>query len=73
MSTGNLSPSHDAVLRGATLIDGTGRPPYRADLPEPLNLLGDPSDFRFCDFRSYFDAVDAGGRAASQPGSGGER
>lgn len=32
MSTGNLTPPYDAVLRGATLIDGTGRRPYRADL-----------------------------------------
>ena len=29
------------------------------DLPEPLNLLGEPGHFRFPDFRSYFDAVDA--------------
>ena len=28
-------------------------------LPEPLNLLGEAQDFRFPDFRSYFDAVDA--------------
>ena len=28
-------------------------------VPEPINLLGEPGDFRFADFRSYFDAVDA--------------
>ena len=27
-------------------------------IPEPINLLGQPEDFRFGDFRSYFDAVD---------------
>ena len=27
-------------------------------IPEPINLLGEPEDFRFGDFRSYFDAVD---------------
>ena len=27
-------------------------------IPEPINLLGEPEDFRFRDFRSYFDAVD---------------
>ena len=32
------------------------RPPA---VPEPINLLGDPGDFRFPDFQSYFDAVDA--------------
>ena len=29
------------------------------DVPEPINLLGAPQDFRYRDFRSYFDAVDA--------------
>lgn len=28
-------------------------------VPEPINLLGEPGDFRFPDFQSYFDAVDA--------------
>ncbi|MDE0224088.1 MAG: D-aminoacylase [Gammaproteobacteria bacterium] len=28
-------------------------------VPEPINLLGEPKDFRFRDFSSYFDAVDA--------------
>lgn len=28
-------------------------------VPEPINLLGQPEDFRFGDFRSYFDAVEA--------------
>ena len=28
-----------------------------AELPEPFNLLGDISHFRFADFASYFDAV----------------
>ena len=28
-------------------------------VPEPINLLGEPGDFRFADFQSYFDAVDA--------------
>ena len=28
-------------------------------VPEPINLLGESEDFRFPDFRSYFDAVDA--------------
>lgn len=28
-------------------------------VPEPINLLGERRDFRFPDFRSYFDAVDA--------------
>ena len=27
-------------------------------IPEPINLLGEREDFRFRDFRSYFDAVD---------------
>lgn len=27
-------------------------------VPEPINLLGEREDFRFRDFRSYFDAVD---------------
>ncbi len=144
MSTVNHSPPYDTVLRGGTLIDGTGRRPYSADLalkgdriadigafdsartaaeldvrgrciapgfidahahddqaclenpsmrakisqgvttvvvgncglslaplnnppdlPEPLNLLGNPSDFRFSDFSSYFDAVDAAMPAAN--------
>ena len=28
-------------------------------VPEPINLLGELGDFRFPDFQSYFDAVDA--------------
>ena len=28
-------------------------------VPQPINLLGEPGDFRFPDFQSYFDAVDA--------------
>ena len=31
-------------------------------VPEPINLLGSPSDFKYRDFRSYFDAV-----ASSKP------
>ena len=30
-------------------------------MPEPVNLLGKLEDFRFADFRSCFDAVDAAG------------
>ncbi len=30
-----------------------------SSLPEPLNLLGAAADFRYGDFRSYFEAVDA--------------
>ena len=138
MSVNARSPRYDTVLRGAMVIDGSGRPPFKADLairkdrvaaigelngvrgstdvdvrsrylapgfidahshddqacigdpamrsklgqgvttvvvgncgislaplnrppalPEPLNLLGDSSEYRFADFRSYFDAVDA--------------
>ncbi|MCY3857696.1 MAG: D-aminoacylase [Gammaproteobacteria bacterium] len=29
------------------------------EVPEPINLLGSPSDFRYGDFQSYFDAVDS--------------
>ena len=31
-----------------------------SSLPEPMNLLGEAADFKYGDFRSYFDAVEAG-------------
>lgn len=30
---------------------------HPSTVPEPINLLGSPTDFRYKDFRSYFDAV----------------
>lgn len=30
---------------------------HPSTVPEPINLLGSPHDFRFKDFRTYFDAV----------------
>ena len=32
---------------------------HPSSVPEPINLLGSPSDFMYKDFHSYFDAVDS--------------
>ncbi len=62
MSVGSMAPK---LSQGVTtvVVGNCGvslapldHPPL---VPEPINLLGEPQDFRYRDFGSYFDAVDA--------------
>ena len=64
MSVGNMEPK---LSQGVTTVVvgncGISLAPLDRpqSVPEPVNLLGELEDFRFADFRSYFDAVDAAG------------
>ena len=64
MSIGNMEPK---LSQGVTTVVvgncGISLAPldHPQSVPEPVNLLGELEDFRFADFRSYFDAVDAAG------------
>lgn len=59
------------VSQGVTTVVvgncGISLPPLcgLSTIPDPLNLLGEPADFKYSNFHAYFDAVDAAGPATN--------